>query len=248
MNRALSRLLTLVLAVGFTVVGVAGAASAWHNTISGTVTCATAGGWVVTWQVENSESDTETITASSRPSVVPVGTTLDADETRTFTETITTKPTADVTLTLSARWSAGDVATNDGTVWVKSFSDTCVPPPPPPVLTPPVVTPPAAPPVVAPPEVAPAEVRVVTANARHIDKCGRAGDMYRVGRRSGVVYRSGGKVLREGRWLKATTRSVTIRAQASDATYRLTGKTVWRMSFTNRPCAPAPEVAPDTGA
>jgi hypothetical protein len=114
-------------------------------------------------------------------------------------------------------------------------------------MTPPVVTPPAAPPA-APPEVAPAEVRVVTANARHIDKCGRAGDMYRVGKRSGVVYRAGGKVLREGRWLKATTRSVTVKAEASDATYRLTGRKVWRMTFSNRPCAQAPEVAPDTGA
>jgi hypothetical protein len=253
MNRALSRLLTLVVAVGFAVVGIAGAASAWSNAVSGTVACATGGGWAVTWQVVNSESVSETITASNRPSAVPVGTTLKADETRTFTETIKTKPTADVTLTLSAEWGTEETSaapsvetsTDSGTVPLASFSDNCVPtvPPPPPVVTPPVVTPPAA-----PPEVAPAEVRVVTANARHIDKCGRAGDMYRVGKRSGVVYRAGGKVLREGRWLKATTRSVTVKAEASDATYRLTGRKVWRMTFSNRPCAPAPEVAPDTGA
>ena len=252
MNRAMSRLLTLTLAAGFAVVGSAGAASAWDNTVSGTVECATGGGWAVTWQVVNSEPNTETITESNRPAAVAVGTTLDESETRTFTETITTKPTADVTLTLSAEWDTGDTSTDSGTVPLSSFSDNCVvTAPPPPVVTtpPPVVTPPAvAPPVVAPPEVLPAEVRVVTAKARHIDKCGRTSDMYKVAKRSGVVYRAGGKVLREGRWLKATRRTVTVRAKAADATFRLTGKSVWRMSFSNKPCAQAPELAPDTGA
>jgi hypothetical protein len=255
---------TLVLAAGFAVVGVAGAANAWDNTISGTVTCATGGGWTVTWRVVNSEPEAEKITASNRPAAVPVGTTLDESETRTFTETITSdsattsarrapsaKPTSDVTLTLSAEWDSGDTSTDSGTIPLSSFSDDCVvtTAPPPPVVTPPVVTPPVvAPPVVVPPEVLPAEVRVVTARARHIDKCGRTSDMYKVARRSGVVYRSGGKVLREGRWLKATHRTVTVRAEAADATFRLTGKSVWRMSFSNRPCEQAPEIAPDTGA
>ena len=72
-DRVVSRLVTLVLAVGFAVVGVAGAASAHHNTITGSVACKTGGGWAVTWTVVNSEPRTETITASNRP-VVPVGT------------------------------------------------------------------------------------------------------------------------------------------------------------------------------
>jgi hypothetical protein len=303
MNRAMSRLLTLTLAAGFAVVGSAGAANAWDNTISGTVECATGGGWAVTWRVVNSEPNPETITESNRPAAVPVDTTLDESETRTFTETITTKPTADVTLTLTAEWDTGDTSTDSGTVPLASFSDNCVVK----TLTPPTVPvvddcgpgnahygtvpsgpwtattnpdgsltltatpgnvfpngqtsitlpapvdslapcPVAAPPVVVPPEVLPAEVRVVTAKARHIDKCGRTSDMYKVAKRPGVVYRAGGKVLREGRWLKATHRTVTVRAKAADATFRLTGKSVWRMSFSNRPCAQAPEIAPDTGA
>jgi hypothetical protein len=267
-GRAVSRVVTLALAVGFAVVGVAGSASAWDNTISGTVACASGGGWTVTWRVVNSEREAERITASNRQAAVAVGTTLEASETRTFTETITSdtttatatvrrapsaKPTSDVTLTLSAEWDTGDTSTDSGTIPVSSFSDDCVVTtvPPPPVVTPPppVVTPPVvAPPVVVPPEVLPAEVRVVTAKARHIDKCGRSGDMYKVSRRPGVVYRAGGKVLREGRWLKATHRRIIVRATAADATFRLTGKSVWRMSFSNRPCAQAPEAAPDTGA
>jgi hypothetical protein len=308
MNRAMSRLLTLTLAAGFAVVGSAGAASAWDNTISGTVACATGGGWAVTWQVVNSESETETITESDRPTAVPVGTMLDASETRTFTETITTKPTADLTLTLTAEWDTGDTSTDSGSVSVALFSDDCavktIAPPTVPVVDdcgpgnahygtvpsgpwtattnpdgsltltaapgnvfpngqtsitlpapvdsmvpcPVVAPPPVAPPVVTPPEVLPAEVRVVTAKARHIDKCGRASDMYKVARRAGVVYRAGGTVLREGRWLKATHRTVTVRATAADATFRLSGKSVWKMRFTNKPCAKAPEIAPDTGA
>jgi hypothetical protein len=101
--RGVSRVVTLVLAVGFAVVGVAGAASAHHNTITGTVTCKTGGGWSVAWRVENSEQITETVTASNRPGVVPVGTQLTARQTRTFTETVTAKPTSPLKLELSAR-------------------------------------------------------------------------------------------------------------------------------------------------
>lgn len=306
--RGISRVLTLVLAVGFAVVGVAGAASAHHNTITGTVTCKTGGGWSVAWKVVNSEQITETITASNRSAVVPVGTQLTAAQTRTFTETVTTKPTAAVTLTLSARWSNGNTATNSGSIPVASFADGCdvttVDAPSIPVVDecgpgnahhgqvpsgpwtattnpdgsvtvtttpghqfangqtsitypvpadsnqpcpiPPVVTP--TPPVTTPPEVLPAEVRVVSANARKIDKCGRASDLFKVVRRPGVVYRAAGKVVRQGAWIKARKRSVTVRALPADETYRLRGKQVWRMTFTNKPCARAPQVAPNTGA
>ena len=108
----------------------------------------------------------------------------------------------------------------------------------------PVVTPP----VVTPPEVLPAEARVVSARARMIDKCGTRGDVYKVVKRSGVVYTSKGKVLRQGVWLKAGAKRVTVRAHAADASYRLQGKQVWKMTFRTRPCANAPEVAPSTGA
>lgn len=304
--RSVSRVVTLVLAVGFAVVGVAGAASAHHNTITGTVTCKSGGGWSVAWSVENSEQITETITASNRAAVVPVGTQLTARQTRTFTETVTAKPTSPLRLELSARWSNGTTATNSGSIAVSSFADGCnvttVDAPSIPVVdecgpgnahygqvpsgpwtsttnpdgsvtvtttpghqfpdgqttltypapadsnqpcpTPPVVTPP----VTTPPEVLPAQVRVVSANARKIDKCGRASDLFKVARSRGVVYRANGKVVRQGAWIKAEKRSVTVRALAVDETFRLRGKQVWRMTFTDKPCARAPQVAPDTGA
>lgn len=310
-HRGVSRVVTLVLAVGFAVVGVAGAASAHHNTITGTVTCKTGGGWSVAWKVVNSEQITETITASNRTNVVPVGTQLTAAQTRTFTETVTTKPTAPLKLELSARWSNGTTATNSGSIPVSSFADGCnvttvdapsipvvdecgpgnahygqvpsgpwtsttnpdgsvtvtatpghqfpggqtsitypapadsnQPCPTPPVVEPPVVTPP----VVTPPEVLPAEVRAVKPRARKIDKCGTRSDLYKVVKRSGVVYKSNGKVLRQGVWLKANGPKVVVRAVAADDTFRIQGKRVWRMTFKTRRCAGAPQIAPNTGA
>ena len=323
-HRGVSRALTLVLGVGFAVVGVAGAASAHHNTINGSVSCKEGGGWAVTWSVENSETRTEQITASNRPGVVPVGTQLTSRQTRTFAETVTTRPTAPLTLTLSAKWDNWATNTSSGSIPVAKFSVDCAvktvepptipviddcgpgnahygqvpqgpwtsvanpdgsvtvtanpghqfpggrtsvtyaapadsnvpcptppvePPVEPPVVTPPVVTPPVEqPPVVAPPEVLPAEARAVSARARKIDKCGTRGDVYKVVKRSGVVYTSKGKVLRQGVWLKARSARVIVRAQAADASYRLQGKQVWRMTFRTRPCASAPEVAPSTGS
>jgi hypothetical protein len=304
--RMVSRVMTLVVAVGFAVVGIAGAASAHHNTITGTVTCATEGGWAVSWDVVNSEGISETITASNRAHVVPVGTTLTAKQKKTFTETVTTKPGSPLTLTLSAKWSNNTTQTNSGSIPVSDFKDACnftvVEPPTVPVVdecgpgnahygqvpsgpwtptvnadgsltvtanpghqfpdgqasitypvpadsnqpcpTPPVVTPP----VVTPPEVLPAQVRVVSANARQIDKCGRQSDLFKVARRHGVVYKVDGKVVRQGAWIKARTRTVVVRALPADASFRLRGKHVWRMTFSSKPCAQAPQVAPDTGA
>ena len=386
-SRAVSRIVTLVLAVGFAVVGAAGAASAHHNTVTGKVTCKDGGGgWVVTWTVVNSESIPETITASNRTSVVPVGTGLNGSQTRAFTEYVVTKPTGAVNLTLTGKWvrdGQNIYSTNSDVVEVSEFTDGCkyttvtaptvpviddcgpgnarfgavpsgpwtsktnadgsltitanqgyrftngqtsvtyakpkdsntpcpvvvpsvpviddcgpgnarygtvpagqwtsvvnpdgsltitanpgysfpngqqsvtlpiptdsnVACPTPPVVTPPVVTPPVVtPPVVAPPEVLPAEVRVVKAGARWIDKCGRQSDLYKVAKGSGVVYRVNGKVIRQGVWLKARTRSVTVRASAADATYQLRGKQVWKLTFTRKACAQAPEVAPNTGS
>ena len=49
-------------------------------------------------------------------------------------------------------------------------------------------------------------------------------------------------------WLKAGAKRVTVHAHAADASYRLQGKQVWKMTFRTRSCANAPEVAPSTGA
>ncbi len=374
-GRSVSRVMTLVVALGFAIVGLAAPSSAHHNTITGSVTCRTGGGWDVTWQVVNSEQRTEQITASNRPAAVPVGTTLTSWQTRSFTESVTTKPTSTVTLTLSARWSNGVTQTNSGSIPVAKFTDNCnttkVVAPTVPVIddcgpgnarfgTVPsgpwtsvlnpngsltitanpgyvftngqtVITYPrptdsnqpcvaAAPQVpvvddcgpgnahygavpsgpwtsvlnpdgsltitanpghsfgngqtvitlptptdtqqpcpVSPPEVLPAEVRVVKAQAKHIDKCGRASDLFKVSKRAGVVYKVNGKVVRQGVWLKARTLkglgakvarsyTVTVRAESADATYRLRGKQVWRMTFSTKPCAKAPEISPHTGS
>ncbi|NYE38309.1 hypothetical protein F4692_003457 [Nocardioides cavernae] len=311
--RAVSRVMTLTVGVGFAVVGIAGAASAHHNTISGDVTCATGGGWTVTWRVENSETVPETVTSSTRTNAVPVGTRLASRQTIYRTETVTTKPSQPLTLTLAARWDNNNTNTSSGSIAVSKFADNCAvkkvdqptvpvvddcgpgnahygqvptgpwtsttnpdgsltvtttpgyqftngqtsvtypapvdsnqpcPTPTPPVVTPPVVTPP----VTNPPEVLPAQVRVVSANVRTIDKCGRTSDMFKVIKRNGVVYKAQGKVVRQGAWIKATKRTVTVRAVAADASFKLRGKQVWKLSFTNKACAQAPQVAPNTGA
>ena len=94
-SRAVSRIVTLVLAVGFAVVGVAGAASAHHNTVTGKVTCKDGGGgWTVTWKVINSETIPETITASNRTSVVAGGHVADRVADEDVHRDVTTKPTA----------------------------------------------------------------------------------------------------------------------------------------------------------
>ncbi|MEQ1737770.1 MAG: hypothetical protein ABL886_15355, partial [Rhodoglobus sp.] len=68
------------------VVATAAPASAHHNTIDAYVTCTDDFKFQINWTVTNSETLTEEITASNRPSVVPIGTTLGNKETKTFTE------------------------------------------------------------------------------------------------------------------------------------------------------------------
>ncbi|GAA1918442.1 hypothetical protein GCM10009797_10220 [Nocardioides hwasunensis] len=119
--------MTLVIAVGFAVVGIAGAASAHHNTISGKVDCATGGGWAVTWWVTNSESQrSEKIIDSNRPSAVPIGTFIDKGKTGTFYETVTTKPSSGLTLSVKGYWaSSNTTVSNSGTIPASKFADNC---------------------------------------------------------------------------------------------------------------------------
>ena len=369
-RKALTRSVTLLVAVTFAVVGLAAPSSAHHNTISGHVSCRDGGGWDVTWRVTNSEYRWETIIESDRPSVVPVGTQLSPRADRWFSEVVTTKPTSSPTMTLKARWSNGVTARNWGSIPVSDFADGCdvrtvkaptipvvdecgpgnahygdVPTGPwsvvrnadgsvvvtasegyvfpggktsityaPPkdsnqpcpvtevaVPTVPVVdecgpgnahfglvptgpwttvlnpdgsltltateghafpgglvsvtlTAPADSNEACPTdttssetEVLPAELRLVRAKVRRIDKCGRRADTYKVGRRSGVEYRVRGRVLQEGRWLRARSRTMIVRAHSTDETVALKGRRVWKMEFTNRRCAAPPDVSPDTG-
>lgn len=86
------------------------------------------------------------------------------------------------------------------------------------------------------------------AAAKKIDKCGRASDLFEVAKRAGVVYTVKGKVVREGVWIKAKTRKITVRATSADATVQLKGKRVWKLKFTRKACAQAPQVSPHTGS
>lgn len=81
-----------------------------------------------------------------------------------------------------------------------------------------------------------------------IDKCGRAGDSFLAKRVRGVTYLVKGSALREGVWLKAKTRTVRVRAVASNQRYAVVGQDVWVLRFTNKPCATPPQVLPETGA
>ena len=69
----MSRVVTLVVAVGFAVVGRRGCRERPPQHDHGHVRlCVDAGGWTVTWTVVNSENVSETITASNRTPAVPV--------------------------------------------------------------------------------------------------------------------------------------------------------------------------------
>ncbi len=116
----------LAIALGMVAI-TATSASAHHNTINATVTCTTDFKYQVNWSVENSETDkTETITLSNRTlTPTAVGATLTAKNTpggtKVFTEVLTTKINA--TLTLSAEWSNGVTHTDSGSITKGSFPD-----------------------------------------------------------------------------------------------------------------------------
>ncbi|CAN5159448.1 hypothetical protein BH11ACT3_BH11ACT3_00340 [soil metagenome] len=110
---------------------IAGPASAHHNDINVSVSCATgpygaaSGAYVVTWTVKNSEVDkTETITSSSLPDVVaPTVTTFQPNETRVFTQSVSTAK--DITLTLGAAWDNGYTNSNSNSIAAASFPSGC---------------------------------------------------------------------------------------------------------------------------
>ncbi|MGL5809609.1 MAG: hypothetical protein ACRCYQ_06680 [Nocardioides sp.] len=119
----------LLLALGMAV-GVVAPAYAHHNSITVVAECDVyePGSWVITWSVTNSEDDKyETVTASSRPDVLPVGTeigpgaTIEAKESATAAE--------DLTLEITTEWDNGVVATDSGTLSAGEYPDCSVPGP-----------------------------------------------------------------------------------------------------------------------
>lgn len=115
------RIVTMLLAAAMALIGtvlVAGPASAHHSSVSGTIACGPQSGtWVITWRVQNwndpAATNTATVTSSSR-GVVPVGTTFTPNQTKTFTETVSS--TSTVSLNVSMRWTNGVTSTNSGSV------------------------------------------------------------------------------------------------------------------------------------
>lgn len=97
-------------------------------------------------------------------------------------------------------------------------------------------------------EAAEAAKAKVTGVVKKMDKCGRGGDAFFAKRVKGVRYLVKGEPIRKGVWLKAKTRTVKVRAVASNDQYRVAGQDVWTLRYTNKRCATAPQVLPATGA
>lgn len=126
LRRIAAAVTALVLGSGLALVAVAAPASAHHNTINGTVTCdPSTSTYDITWTVENSEAKTETVTDSSNTDLVPVGTTFDKRETRTFVQHDVVE--GSYTLTLSTEWSNEMTATNSATVTAEGDCDADAP-------------------------------------------------------------------------------------------------------------------------
>ncbi|MGX5681837.1 hypothetical protein [Schumannella luteola] len=117
-KKALAGLATVALALGMVAL-TATSASAHHNDIVPTISCTDDYQFQVDWAVSNSETLTETITASSDTALVPVGTSFGNKETKVFTEYFGA-PTAK-TLTLSAKWSNNNTNTSSGSIKKNDF-------------------------------------------------------------------------------------------------------------------------------
>jgi hypothetical protein len=132
LTTVLAALTSAFLAVGLVAVGVAAPASATasKNTITAVISCSSDYHWTVTWSVQNTSSDApETISASSDPGLVPVGTAIGAGETKTFTETFSGP--VDKTLTLDGEWPYSVKSHDQGSITAAQFTGTCAAPPPP---------------------------------------------------------------------------------------------------------------------
>lgn len=103
-------------------------AEAHHNTITVSVACVNYQ-WVATWGVENSENLVETITATSDPANIPVGTEIGKRAIFTFTEVFAAP--VDKVLSLTGKWSNNQTQSNTGKLNKSQFEGTCEQPPPP---------------------------------------------------------------------------------------------------------------------
>lgn len=127
LKRTIASATTMLLALGVLTVGVAAPASAQTNAVSATVSCTTDYRWQIEWTVTNSESaKTESITYSSDSTLIPVGTSFAAGESKKFTEIVPTS--TNKVLELHAFWSNEVSGTASGTVTKAQFTPACVAP------------------------------------------------------------------------------------------------------------------------
>ncbi|MEZ5189699.1 MAG: hypothetical protein R2717_01620 [Schumannella sp.] len=202
-------LITAVLSLGVVAL-VASPASAHHNTIKPKVTCAVDGAYTVTWSVTNSESNkTEVITASNMPDVVPVGTSLGFNETKTFIQTVTEPQNLELVLT--GFWD-GDTSTTKDDVysqnsgwWGKdSFPTGCIKVTPEATSSPSVCT-------------GPNQFSAPSYTLKDV---------------TGVVYKVDGVVTAPGTYPATNGTTVNITAEAANSKYKITGTSSWKFTFT----------------
>lgn len=131
MRKTLYTVAAILLAVGMSGVG-ALSASAWHSTITSDVKCSTTSAATITWHVQGYDSEeTGTVTAST-DGIVPVDTTFAGNESKDFTQVITTPGTYELNVTMD--WPSDTGVTNTGSITVdKAVFDACY-------VAPPVIT------------------------------------------------------------------------------------------------------------
>ncbi|TAL42676.1 MAG: hypothetical protein EPN91_07810 [Salinibacterium sp.] len=124
-KKILASVATAALALVMVFTG-AVSANATHTSlsISADVSCTSDFKYQVTWSVANNAGLTETITSSSDTSLVPVGETLTAGQTKTYTEVL--PGVTNKTLTLSGQWSDGATNSDSKTLADHDFPS-CVP-------------------------------------------------------------------------------------------------------------------------
>lgn len=135
-------ILTLTLAFA------GGSVKAWSFTVESKAVCdETKGVWKIAWKVNNPENEELTVQQSNR-AVVPVGTTVAANDFEKFQEELPGNTQGNVELELKVNWPS-DQTLRDGSASVTLDGNCEAPTPPTPPSTPPPSQP-ASPPVLPP--------------------------------------------------------------------------------------------------
>jgi hypothetical protein len=130
LKKFLAGLTALALSLGMVVL-TAGPASAHHSTITATVACTSPTAATITWSVQNWNGGKTGEVVSSTNNLVPAGTQFASNETKQYTQNVTS--TGTYTLSVTMKWWDGDSwenqTTNSGSKQVKSSDlDDCEPP------------------------------------------------------------------------------------------------------------------------